>query len=62
MLDAGKVESAMETLSGTGQFDGSDNEGEATPAERTDAFMAGFESGMASSCDPYLQSDDAAEQ
>lgn len=62
MLDAGKVESAMETLSATGQFDGADNEGEAVPSERTAAFMAGFESGMASSCDPYLQSDDAAEQ
>lgn len=62
LLEPVVVEQAMETLSGAGQFEGIGDEDHGTPAERTAAFMAGFESGMPSSCDPYVLSDDAAEQ
>lgn len=54
MLEAGAVESAMETLSELGQHDLADEQDYGTPAERTAAFMTGFESGMASSCDSYI--------
>ena len=62
MLEAGAVESAMETLSGAIQHDLSEDKDHGMPAERTAAFMTGFKSGMANSCDSYLQSGDAPEQ
>lgn len=62
LLEADVVEGAMETLSGAGQFEGIDDKDHGTPAQRTAAFMAGFDSGLASSCDSYLLSDDAPEQ
>ncbi|WKA54467.1 neutral zinc metallopeptidase [Planococcus shixiaomingii] len=61
-LESSVVEKAMESLSGAGQFDLIDDEDHGTPAERTAAFMAGFDSGMANSCDPYVVGDDAPEQ
>lgn len=62
VLEAGAVESAMETFSGAIQHDLADDKEHGTPAERTAAFMTGFESGMANSCDSYLSSGDASAQ
>lgn len=62
MLDTDAVERTMETLAGAGQFDGAENEGEAAPSERAAAFMAGFDSGMVSSCDPYLEGEGATQK
>ncbi|MGI2328114.1 neutral zinc metallopeptidase [Planococcus sp. YIM B11945] len=59
-LERENVEAAMQTLADMGEFDHIMAEEHGTPQERTDAFMAGFESGTANSCDPFLQSGEAA--
>lgn len=62
MLEAGAVESTMERLSGVGQHDLAEDKDHGTPEERADAFMTGFESAMANSCDAYLGNGDASAQ
>lgn len=53
-LDADDIQEAMRTLADIGQDMTVPEPSHGSPKERTDAFMIGYNSGLASSCDFYL--------
>ena len=54
LLDNADLQEAMRTLADIGEEPSSPNPTHGTPKERTDAFLLGYNSGSAPSCNPYL--------
>ncbi|MFD9083598.1 neutral zinc metallopeptidase [Streptomyces erythrochromogenes] len=53
-LEPGDIEEAVRTTMDLGSYDSSDDQFHGTPAQRRDAFLTGWNSGVASQCDRYL--------
>ncbi|MGO1057729.1 neutral zinc metallopeptidase [Planococcus sp. FY231025] len=54
-LDSDDIQEAMRTLADVGQDMTAPEPSHGSPKERTDAFMLGYNSGLAPSCDHYLK-------
>ena len=54
LLDTTDIQEVKRTLADIGQDPSAPNPTHGTPKERTDAFLLGYDSGAAASCDPYL--------
>lgn len=54
LLETTDIQEVMRTLADIGEDSSNLNKTHGTPKERTDAFLLGYNSGSAPSCDPYL--------
>lgn len=54
LLETTDIQEVMRTLADIGEDSSNLNKTHGTPKERTDAFLLGYNSGFAPSCDPYL--------
>ena len=54
LLETADIQEVTRTLADIGQDPSAPNPTHGTPKERTDAFLLGYKSGLAPSCDPYL--------
>ncbi|MDN3450081.1 neutral zinc metallopeptidase [Planococcus sp. APC 3906] len=54
LLETTDIQEVMRTLADIGEDSSKLNKTHGTPKERTDAFLLGYNSGSAPSCDPYL--------
>lgn len=57
LLDPGDVEEGIRTALDIGDYDFANAKHHGTPAERTEALMVGYNSGVPQDCDPYLLND-----